>query len=55
MRNSKVHCLISVCSCFVIILKFIFFSTVTNSEVDKCGYDMEGGCFTDVMLRSLTN
>jgi len=32
MRNSKVYCLISVCSCFVIILKFIYCSTVTNSE-----------------------
>jgi len=25
MRNSKVYCLISVCNCFVIILKFYIF------------------------------
>ena len=31
MRNCKVYCLKSVCSCFVIILKFYIFSILSNS------------------------
>ena len=55
MISSKVYCLISVCSCFVIILKFVFLVPLQIASVNKCGYGMEGVCFTDVVLHSLTN
>jgi hypothetical protein len=51
MKNSKVYCLVSVCSCFVIILMFYIFSTVINSS----SYCIAGGCFTDVVLHSSKN
>ena len=35
MKNSKVHCLISVCSCFVIILKFYFFFSIVTNKVGE--------------------
>jgi len=32
MKNSKVYCLINICSCFVRILKTYVFSTTMNRE-----------------------
>ena len=52
MKNSKLYCLISVHSYFVIILKTCIFST-TLSRGRGCG--MVGGCFTDVVLHSSKN
>jgi hypothetical protein len=47
IKNSKVYCLISVCSCFVIILK-----TYLVQLEGGCGSGMAVGCFTQVMLHS---
>jgi hypothetical protein len=33
MQNSTVYCLINVCSCFVMILKFCIFSIITHSRI----------------------
>jgi hypothetical protein len=54
MKNSTVYCLISVCSCFVIILKTYFL--VQLYEGVEGGLVWYGrGCFTDVMLHSSEN
>ena len=47
MKNSKVYCQINVqvCSCFLIILKNVLFSTTMR-------WSVAGGCFTEVMLHS---
>ena len=50
MKNSIVYCLISVCSCFVIILKTYFFVQLLLLLL---WYGR--GCFTDVMLHSSKN
>jgi hypothetical protein len=50
MKNSKVYCLISVYSCFVIILQTCIF-TATLSIGRGC-YGMAGGCFTNVLHNS---
>jgi len=50
MKNSKVYCLISVYSCFVIILKTCIFSA-TLRRGRGC-YGMVGGCFTNVLHNS---
>ena len=55
LKNSKVYCLISVCSCFVTVLKFYFFSTNSNGEEEKRGCGVAGGCFTDAVRHSSDN
>ena len=47
-----VYCLMSVCSCFVMVLKFCIVRTVMQ---ERCGYGMAGGYFTDVVLHSFKN
>jgi len=45
-----------VCTCFVIILKFYFFSTVRNmGGGEKVWVLYGGGCSTDVVLHSSKN
>ena len=53
IKNSKVYCRISVCMCFVILLKVYIFCTFMNRGGG--GYGMAGGCFTDVVLHSSQN
>jgi hypothetical protein len=51
MKSNKVCCLISLCSCFVIKLKFVFPSTFTNGGCGKgevLWYGRTGRFFTDV-------
>jgi len=51
VRSSKVYCLISVFSWFVIIMKFAtFFGAILN-----CGCGIAGGCFTDTLLHNSIN
>jgi hypothetical protein len=50
MKNNKVCCLINVRSCLAIILKFYIF-WYEMVEV-RCGCDMAGGFFTEVLAHS---
>jgi hypothetical protein len=57
MKNNKVYCLIRVCSCFVIILKFSIFLYQYNRGLWRRDVvaSLVGGCFTDVLLHSSKN
>ena len=50
MENSRVYCLINVCSYFVIILKDYFFNTSMNRK--GLGYGVAKGYFTIVKVHS---
>jgi hypothetical protein len=50
VRSSKVYCLISAFSWFVIIIVHHFSGAIFN-----CGCGIAGGCFTDVLLHSSIN
>jgi len=53
--NIITNSLMTVCSCFVMVLKLHIFSAVTQQEVVRCGYGMAGSYFTDVTLHSSRN
>ena len=55
MKNSKVYCLIRVCSCFVIIFYVYIFQSRFEQWDGGGSYGMAGGCFTDVLLRISQN
>jgi len=54
MKYSTVYCLINICSCFVMVLKFCIFSAVMHSSSWK-GVVMASVYFTDVVLHSSKN
>jgi len=55
ITSSTMYCLMSVCSCFVIIVMFYIFTTVTHSSTWRNGYGVPSSYFTDVVLHSSEN